>query len=108
MMTTATPVLIVDDEESVLDAVSIFLEDEGYDVYLAADGERALEAFEAVKPYAVVTDFRMPCISGIELMRRIRSLNHHVPILIMTAYGSLEVAVDAIRLDVFDFIKTVY
>ncbi|MCK8600147.1 response regulator [Desulfoferrobacter suflitae] len=104
-MTTAIPVLIVDDEESMLDSLGMFLEDEGYEVHLATDGEKALEAFGTVEPRAVVTDLRMPRLSGIDLIRHIRSKDPYVPVLIMTAYGSLEGAVAAIRLNVSDFIE---
>jgi two-component system response regulator AtoC len=104
-MTTALPVLIVDDEQSTLDSLSIFLEDEGYEVHLATDGEQALATFSAVRPHVVVTDLRIPRLSGIELIRHIRSRDPQVPILIITAYGSLEGAVAAIRLDAFDFIQ---
>lgn len=100
-----TPILIVDDEESVLEGLGEFLEDEGYKVYKAQDGNVGLQVFRSVKPDLVMTDLRMPGMSGIELIGEIRKLKENTPVIVFTGYGALETAIDAIHLRVFDFVK---
>lgn len=100
----ATPVLIIDDEPSLRDGLKEFLDDEGYDVHLAANGNEGLTVFQRLKPDLVVTDLRMPGISGMELIRHIKTAHRDTAVIVITGYGSMESAVDAIRLDVFDFI----
>lgn len=100
----ATPVLIIDDEVSVLEGLKEFLEDEGYQVYLATSGIEGLGIFHELRPEVVVTDLRMPGMPGIDLIREVRGINRNVAIIVITGYGSMEAAVDALRLDVFDFL----
>jgi signal transduction histidine kinase len=103
--TLSTPILIVDDEPSGLEGLKEFLEDEGYQVHLASDGQEALKLFHEFTPELVVTDLRMPGMSGIDVIRRIKKLNRNTAVIVITAYGSLDSAVDAIRLNVFDFLQ---
>jgi signal transduction histidine kinase len=99
-----TPVLIIDDEPSIREGLKEFLEDEGYDVHLAADGGEALGIFEKVYPDLVVTDLRMPGMPGIEVISRIKELRDDTAVIVITGHGTLQSAVAAIRLKVFDFI----
>jgi signal transduction histidine kinase len=99
-----TPVLIIDDEPSVLEGLKEFLEDEGYSVHLASSGSEGLGIFSKVKPELVVTDLRMPGISGMDFIRQVKTINPDVAVIVITGYGTLATAVDAIRLNVFDFI----
>jgi signal transduction histidine kinase len=99
-----TPILIIDDEPSVLEALRIFLEDEGYEVHEALEGETGLKLFEAVSPDVVVTDLRMPGMPGRDVINEIRKLNQSVPIIVITGYGTLDSAIEAIRSEVHDFI----
>jgi len=101
---STTPVLIIDDEPGILESLGEFLEDEGYEVYRAMNGKDGLALFRSVAPHIVVADMRMEGMSGIEVIREIRKLDRIVPIIILTGYGSFGTAVDAIRLDVFDYI----
>jgi len=100
-----TPILIIDDESGVLEGLRFFLEDEGYDVHEALEAKEGLEVFRSVNPNVVVTDLRMPGMSGIELISEIKKLNAATPIIVITGYGTYESAVDALKLHVFDFIK---
>jgi signal transduction histidine kinase len=100
-----TPLLIIDDEKAVREGLREFLEDEGYEVYEAPDGSAGLSVFRTVKPELVLTDLRMPGMSGIEVIRAIRKLKEDTPIIVFTGYGTLGSAIDAIHLQVFDFIK---
>ncbi len=99
-----TPILIIDDEPSVLEALRIFLEDEGYEVHEALEGETGLMLFQSISPHLVVTDLKMPGMPGLDVINEIRKLNQTVPIIVITGYGTLDSAIEAIRSEVHDFI----
>jgi|WetSurMetagenome_2_1015567.scaffolds.fasta_scaffold01899_13 signal transduction histidine kinase len=99
-----TPLLIIDDEKAVLEGLREFLEDEGYEVHEAEDGSSALSVFRQVKPDLVLTDLRMPGMSGIDVVSEIRRMKEDTAIILLTGYGTLGSAIDAIHLQVFDFI----
>jgi signal transduction histidine kinase len=99
-----TPILIIDDEPSVLEALRIFLEDEGYEVHEALEGETGLSLFRSIGPDVVVTDLKMPGMPGLDVINEIRKLDTTVPIIVITGYGTLDVAIEAIRSEVHDFI----
>lgn len=99
-----TSILIVDDEVSFQEGLKLFLEDEGYDVHQGYGGREGLSLFDAVNPELVVTDLRMPEMSGIDMIREIRKRDCCVPIIAVTGYGTLRSAIEAIRLGIFDFI----
>jgi signal transduction histidine kinase len=98
------PILLIDDEVSVLEGLKEFLEDEGYDVHLARNGNEGIRVFNEVRPDLVVTDLRMPGLSGMDVIRQIKTANPQTAVIVITGYGSMETAVAAIRLKVFDFI----
>lgn len=100
-----TSILIIDDEPSIREVLQEFLQDEGYEVHLSANGKDALGVFAEVRPELVVTDLHMPGISGIDVISGIRKVNKETPIIVITGYGSLDTAIDAIRLNIFDFIN---
>lgn len=99
-----TPILIIDDEPSVLESLRECLEDEGYEVHEAAEGEAGLRLFRSINPEVVVTDLRMPGMPGLDVINEIRKLNRTVPIIVITGYGTLDAAIEAIRSEVHDFI----
>lgn len=101
---TRTSILIVDDEASLVDGWTEFLEDEGFFVYQALEGRAGLSLFKTVRPEVVLTDLKMPGLSGQTLISEIRKIDKQVPIIVVTGYGTMEAAVNAIRMDVFDFI----
>ena len=90
-------VLMVDDEPSTLELVRLILEEEGYRVTTAETGEIALEKFTAEPTHVVITDLHLPGISGEELIPRLRQLAPQVPVLVLTAYGTIESAVEMIK-----------
>jgi len=98
-------VLVVDDEPSLLEGLQVFLEDEGYEVHLSSNGDNALKVFRKIYPEIVITDLRMPGLSGIEMIRGIKHLKQDTTIIVLTGFGSIEAAVESIRLDVFDFLN---
>ncbi len=97
-------VLVVDDKELMRGSVSATLERAGFTVRAAEDGERALTAIAQQRPDAVVTDMRMPGMTGMELINRIRCIDDDLPIVMMTAFGTIDTAVAAVRAGAFDYL----
>ncbi|MAQ15309.1 MAG: transcriptional regulator [Sandaracinus sp.] len=96
-MTAKGRVLVVDDEANARSALAELLEDEGYATEEAEDGVAALEAIERFEPEVVLTDLKMPRMDGLELVSRGKAANPSLAFVVMTAFGSIETAVDAIK-----------
>ena len=96
-------VLIVDDEKPTREGLRAALEDR-YDVYIAEDGESALRLLEEDGYDVLLTDLRMPGVGGLDLIKRAKSLGKPPVCILMTAYGSEEMAVDAMRQGADDYI----
>jgi len=96
-------ILIVDDEIEYQKVVSMILSDAGYHTDTCSNGREALEFLKKNSVDLVITDLRMPVMTGHELIEQIRQLNYPADILVVTAYGSIEGAVDAIRLGAADY-----
>jgi len=103
-MSSAT-VLIVDDERTLGRAIKAFLEASGYEAELVQSAEQALELLERLRPDVVFTDVKLPGLSGIELLRRIREFDPAIAVVVMTAFGTIEGAVEAVKLGAFDYVK---
>jgi len=97
-------ILLVDDEQDLLSLWTLRLKSAGYDVVTAESGEAALGLFQAVLPNLVITDLRMGQMDGMALYDAIRKLNKTVPVIIITAHGSITEAVDATRQGVYSFL----
>ncbi len=102
-MKTAS-VLIVDDEKVVRDSLAEWLTETGFEVSTAEDGYEALKIIDEVSPGVVVLDMKMPGMSGIDVMRSIREKNKKTSIIVITAYGSIDNAVEAMKLGASDYI----
>jgi FixJ family two-component response regulator len=96
-------VLLVDDEQTVCDAVSGFLRRCGFVVRMAADGAEALRSLSNDPPGVVITDVRMPGMSGLDLLECIRVRSPGTPVIIITGYADLDSTIDAIHLGAYDF-----
>ena len=96
-------ILIVDDEKPTREGLRAALEDK-YDVYIAEDGESAIRLIEEDGFDVLLTDLRMPGVDGLDLIKRAKSLNKPPVCILMTAYGSEEMAVDAMRQGADDYI----
>ncbi len=90
-------ILLVDDETGILDSLGILLRGEGYEVRVAHGGKPALEILAQEKPDLVVTDIRMPGISGLDVLTRAREVDPEIPVILMTAQASLQSAVRAVN-----------
>jgi len=97
-------VLVVDDEANLRKVLATMLRRTGYDVTVAADGEQGLAEFLKSGADIVVTDLVMPKMGGMELLRSVNSSNPDVPVIIITAHGTVDSAVEAIKLGAFDYI----
>jgi two-component system response regulator HydG len=97
-------VLIVDDESSNLESLGKIFEREGWRVALATSGAAALEVLRRERVSAVVTDLMMPGMSGEELLRAVKALSPETEVVLMTAYGTVETAVAAMKEGAYDFI----
>ena len=98
-------VLIIDDEESQRESLRGFLKKKGFPAETAASGEEGLEMFKKSAPDIVITDFKMPGMSGGEVLTAVREINPLVPVVVMTAYGSIEGAVELMHKGAFDYIQ---
>lgn len=97
-------VLVVDDKDLLRDSVGATLQRAGYTVITASDAPSALEAIARRRPDAVVTDLKMPGMSGLELIEQAREIDDDLPIVMMTAFGAVETAVSAMKLGAFDYL----
>jgi putative two-component system response regulator len=96
--------MVVDDDPFVLESVAMLLTVAGYEVYPFPNGFDALAHIPLIGPQVVLTDVNMPQISGIELLEKIRNIDRDIPVILMTAFAELEMAVSAIKQGAFDFI----
>ncbi len=101
-------IFIVDDDRYVLDSVATLLREYGFTVIPFDNGHEAVRRFAAEPVDLVLTDINMPGMTGIELLEKIRFLDHETPVLLMTAYADLDTAVLAIQKGAFDFIIKPY
>ena len=97
-------VLVVDDKEMLRDSIAVTMQRAGFTVIAASNGNEALEVIARRRPDAVVTDLKMPGLDGIGLIEKVREIDDVLPIVLMTAFGTIETAVKAIRLGAYDYI----
>ena len=91
-------VLIVDDEANARNALAELMDDAGYSVSTAADGRTALRQIEQVDPDVVLTDLKMPTMDGLSLIEQGRPIAPHTTFIVMTAFATIDTAVQAIKL----------
>ncbi|OGB94796.1 MAG: hypothetical protein A2Z31_09790 [candidate division NC10 bacterium RBG_16_65_8] len=104
-MTSHERILVVDDEEQMRDLLAKVLERKGYQVVVCGDGTEALAVLEKEPADMVVTDVRMPGLTGMEALRAIKELNPEIVVIIMTAFGSIDQAVQAVKEGAYDYIN---
>jgi len=97
-------ILLVDDERALKAALATALRRSGYEVLLADSGEAALQVAETTPVDLLLTDLRMPGMGGLELLSRFRERQRSAAVIVMTAYGSLETAAEAMRLGAADYL----
>jgi DNA-binding NtrC family response regulator len=104
MNLSAETILVADDDPYIQEALQDRLEILGYRVSLAADGQQALEILEHQGPQLVLLDIEMPGIKGLDVLKEIRRREMDIPVIMITAYGSIDLAVQAMKEGAYDFI----
>ena len=99
-----TRILIVDDELIMRESLAGWLERDGYDVKKAASGEEALEMLKTVKFNILLVDMKMEGMSGLEVLKRVKESDPEVAVVIITAYGSISTAIDAMKEGAYDYL----
>ena len=103
-METPREILIVDDDRQVRDVLHQIFLSAGYACHLAEDGPHGLDVFTAVRPALVVTDLKMPGMSGIELLQRIRHTDQDAAVIVLTGAADVKTAIESLKLGAHDFI----
>ena len=101
----AEHILIIDDEKNYLLVLEAILSEEGYHVTALPDPEVALTYLEESEVDVVITDMKMPKLTGQDVLEKVKRQYPHIPVLIMTAFGSIEGAVEAMKIGAFDYIS---
>ena len=99
-----TKLLLVDDEEGQRSLLSGYLSQKAFDVHTAGSGEEALEEYHSFFAPVALVDMKMPGMNGIELLGRLREINPFIQVIVLTAFGSVETAVSAMRAGAFDYL----
>lgn len=97
-------VLVVDDEESIREFLEIMLKKEGYDVTCVEDGQQALDLLKKKTVDMVISDLQMPNVTGIELLKQVKDQYPDMLFMMITAFGTTETAVEAMKLGAYDYI----
>ena len=103
-MTNARTVLVIDDDEGLRRVVEYNLQEEGYRVITAADGTAGLRQFQASSVDLVLTDVRMPEMDGLDLLARLKAMQPELPVIVLTAHGTIDSAIEAMKLGAFDYL----
>ena len=104
MVTNNKTILIADDDESLRRIIEYNLSNKGYRIFLADDGEEALNIFKSEDVDIVITDIKMEKVDGLELLEEIKRLKSNALVIMITAHGSIETAVKAMKLGAYDYI----
>ncbi len=101
-------VLIVDDEEMVRTALEQWLRLSGFETHVATDARAALERLDEIRPHVILSDVRMPGLSGLDLLRKVRERMLPTEVILITGHGDVPMAVEAMRQGAFDFLQKPY
>ena len=97
-------ILVVDDEEKMRRLLEMSLKNMGHEVVMAADGVEALTSCDEAPFDLILTDLKMPRMDGLQLLRTLRDRGEEVPVIVLTAFGTIETAVEAMKLGASDYI----
>src|SRR3989304_2380397 len=98
-------ILIVDDEETIRFSIKEFLEGKGYEVHVAETSEQALENINELLPDLILLDLRLPTMGGIALLEKVKVKDPNVLMIVMTGYGSIDSAVEAMKRGAYDYLE---
>lgn len=97
-------ILVVDDEEIMRESLTDWLKEDGYDVLAVQDGFSALEAVQKENYNVMLVDLKMPKMDGLEVLKAVKKMNSDIPVIIITAYATVDTAVAAIKQGAYDYI----
>lgn len=104
MQKTSATLLIIDDDDVVRASLAAYLEDSGFSVLQAGNGQRGLQVFEEHQPDLVICDLRMPQMGGLELIRQVSERAPQLPVIVVSGAGVMSDAVEALRLGAADYL----
>ncbi len=97
--------LIIDDDESIRESLKLVLSQAGYKIFDVPDAEQALEILEKVHPDLIISDIKLPGMSGIELLNKVKILDGNLPFIVITAYEDTSSTIEAIQQGAYDYIE---
>jgi two-component system response regulator AtoC len=97
-------ILVVDDEENIRLVLRTLLKKHGYEVEVAEGGEAALAALDSFDPDVILTDVRMPRMGGLDLLAALKAKQHPATVIVMSAYGNVDLAIDAMKAGAYDYV----
>ncbi|UCD78967.1 MAG: response regulator [Desulfobacterales bacterium] len=98
-------VLVIDDEKATLVMFRLILDTYGFEVLTAESGQKGLDIFTRERPGIVLTDIKMPGMSGIEVLKRIKEIDSTAEVIVITGHGDMDLAIQALNLEATDFIN---
>jgi DNA-binding response OmpR family regulator len=98
-------ILIIDDEPQLVESIAVRLKASGYVVQTASDGVNGINKFKEEPPDLVILDIMMPGLSGLNVLRELKQLNSRVPVIMLTAYGTPQSAIEALKLGAYDHLS---
>lgn len=98
-------ILVADDEKNMLWALTNVLSKQGFKTFTARDGEEAIHQFKKHLPDVVLLDLKMPKKNGIEVLKKIKKINDSIPVIMITAHGNIETAIEAMKFGAFDYVQ---
>ena len=97
-------ILVIDDKPNIREVLSTILREEGYEVKTCQTSAQALEVIAEILPDLIVTDLKMPGMNGIDLMKEIKKFHTDIPVILITAYGTISSAVEAMKAGAYDYL----
>ena len=98
-------ILVIDDEASILNTLEILLRGEGFEVVVRTSGRQAMADWDEIDPDIVLTDIRMPGVTGMDVLSTVRERDPEVPVILMTAQASLQSAIEAVNQGAFYYLQ---
>lgn len=96
--------LIIDDDEALRTTLKLYLKDEGYELYDADGGKSALDQLESINPDLVLCDIKMPDMSGLDVLEKIKEFNSHIQVIMITAFNDVSSTISAMQKNAFDYV----
>ena len=97
--------LVIDDEQPIRETLEMFLREKGYEVVCSEDGESGLEAVRSERPHVVILDIRLPRMSGLEVLKKIKAMERDIRVIMITAYHDMGTAIQVINLGAFEYLQ---